>query len=91
MRGVLGYYAAQSPDLADRFKRTFFAAVDELSAFPGKYPVKLAPAIRTRLMRPFPFLAFYAIEHDVVFVLTVQYAGPRPAYLRAVARERELH
>ncbi|MEI6466985.1 MAG: hypothetical protein WCQ89_19825 [Verrucomicrobiota bacterium] len=42
-------------------------------------------------MSPFPFLVFYAIEPVVVFGLTVQCAGPRPAFLGAVAREREIH
>lgn len=44
--------------------------------------------IRTRLMRPFPYLIFYAVGHDVIYVLTVQYAGRKPAYLRGIARER---
>ena len=42
-------------------------------------------------MSPFPFLVFYAIEPVAVFGLTVQYAGPRPAFLGAVACEREIH
>lgn len=81
-------YEKEAPGQGERFKRTFYATVDEMLAFPAKHAVKIDAEIRTRMMRPFPYLIFYAVEHDIVSVLTVQYAGRKPAYLRAVVRER---
>ena len=89
MREAMARYDEVSLGQGERFKRTFYQAVDALLLFPEKHAVKLDAAIRTRLMRPFPYLVFYAIEHDVVFVLTVQYAGRKPAWLRGVARGRQ--
>jgi hypothetical protein len=48
----------------------------------GRYEAQ-SPGLGERFKR-----MFYAVEHDVVYVLTVQYAGRKPAYLRRVAQER---
>ena len=87
VRDAMARYEEVSPELGQRFKRTFYAIVDEILIFPEKYAVKFAD-VRTRLIRPFPYLVFYAVENDRVFVLTVQYAGRRPAYLKTTIRER---
>ena len=84
----MGRYEERSLELGARFKRTFHATVDAILNFPEKDAVRLESAIRVRLMRPFPYLIFYAVEHDVIFVLTVQYAGRRPALLRAIVQGR---
>ena len=88
VREAMASYDERSPGLGARFKSTFYASVDSVLVFPEKHRVKIDEEIRTLLMRPFPYLIFYAIERDVVFVLTVQYAGRRPAFLKAVAQER---
>lgn len=90
MREAMGRYNERSTELGERFKRAFYESIDAILNFPEKDAVKLAAAIRARLMRPFPYLIFYAVEHDVVFVLTVQYAGRRPALLRAIVRSRQI-
>ncbi|MEY2879409.1 MAG: hypothetical protein RLZZ15_1789 [Verrucomicrobiota bacterium] len=91
MREATGRYNEQSTELGARFKRTFYACVDALLNFPEKDAVRCDPVIRARLMRPFPYLVFYAVEDDVVYVLTVQYAGRKPALLRAIVRERRIY
>ena len=88
VREAMADYEERSPGLGARFKRTFYETVGDILVFPEKHAVKVDEEIRTRLMRPFPYLVFYAIENDIVFVLTVQYAGRRPAFLRAIAQER---
>lgn len=90
VREAVAYYDERSPGLGVRFKRTFYATVDSIRVFPEKHAVKLDREIRTRLMRPFPYLVFYSVEHGFVFVLTVQYAGLRPASLKAIAQERRV-
>ena len=90
VREAMASYDERSPGLGVRFKRTFYAAVDSILVFPEKHRVKIDKEIRTRLMRPFPYLILYAVESDVVFVLTVQYAGRRPALLKAIAQERRM-
>jgi hypothetical protein len=81
-------YELQSRGLGARLRGAFYATVDELTLFPEKNPIKIADVIRTRIMRPFPYLIFYAVESHPVFVLTVQYAGRDPAHLRTVVGER---
>ncbi|MBI4625467.1 MAG: hypothetical protein HY736_19880 [Verrucomicrobia bacterium] len=90
VRVAVTRYAECSVSLGERFKRTFYATVDDILFLPAKNAVKVDAEIRTRLIRPFPYLVYYVAEGDVVFILTVQYAGRRPAYLRSVARERLL-
>lgn len=80
-------YAGVSPELGQRFKRIFYATVDEILVFPEKYAVKIDD-VRTRLIRPFPYLVFYTVGNGRVFILTVQFAGRRPSYLRSTIRER---
>lgn len=88
VRKGMAHYDGQSPGLGGRFRRTFYAAVDDVLVFPEKHPVKLETAIRTRLMRPFPYLVFYAVENDIVYILSVQYAGRNPTFLGSVVRQR---
>lgn len=88
VRDGMARYGEVSPALAERFKRNFYATLDAMVLFPQKQAVKFSPGIRTRLMQEFPYLIFHAVENDVIFVLTLQYAGRKPAYLRAVVRER---
>ncbi len=90
MREAMARYDRESPGLGSRFKRTFYASVDDFLLFPEKYAVKQAPGIRTWIMRPFPYLIFYAVEGDVVYVLAVQYAGRSPDFLESTALERRL-
>jgi hypothetical protein len=85
----MAYYDQRSPGLGLRFKQSFYSAADDIVVFPEKYAVKAKPGIRTRLMRPFPYLVFYAIENATVFVLAVKYAGLHPDSLRSVARKRQ--
>ena len=89
MREAMARYEKLSRGLGERFKRTVYATVDEVLFLPEKNAIKVGADIRTRLIRPFPYLIFYVVEGGVVFVLTVQYAGRKPAFLRAVVRERQ--
>lgn len=82
------HYDRRSPGLGVRFRRAFYASVDDLLVFPEKSPLKGGSGIRTRLMRPFPYLVFYAVENAVVFILSVQYAGRNPAFLENVVQQR---
>ncbi len=88
VREAMARYDREAPGLGARFQRTFYAAVDDLLDFPEKYPVKQESGIRTRLMRPFPYLVFHAVENDVVFILSVQYAGRGPRFLQSIAQQR---
>ena len=83
------YYSGLALGLEDRFKHTFYNAVDELLRFPEKNAVKIVPEIRTRLRRPFPYLIFYVVKEEVVFVLAVQYAGRKPDRLRGIISQRD--
>ena len=78
MGEVVAHYNRCSAGLGERFKRTFYATVDEIVVWPESNAVKFE-GIRTRLVWPFPYLVFYAVETGVIWILSVQYAGRRPA------------
>jgi hypothetical protein len=88
VREAMTRYQALTLGLGARFKRAFYATVDDMLFLPEKNAVKVGGEIRTRLMRPFPYLIFYAVADETVFVLAVQYAGRKSAFLRSVVRER---
>ena len=88
VREATAYYESRSPGLGERFKRAFYRTVDGILVYPEKFAVKLDGEIRTRLMRPFPYLIFYAVEPATVYVLPVQYAGRRPGFLQSVVQQR---
>ena len=88
VRSAMAYYEERSVGLGVRFKRVFYGTVDKILVFPEKQAVKVGHDLRTRLMRPFPYLIFYAVERDAVFLLSVQFAGLRPAALGAIAERR---
>lgn len=88
LREAMAHYEDCSPDLGVRFKNAFYATLDGTLLFPGKHAVKVDKEIRTHLMRPFPYLIFYAVIGEIVFVLALQYAGRKPAYLRTLVTER---
>lgn len=76
------------PGLGDRFKATFYARVEQIVSMPLAHPVTRFDDIRTALFRRFPYLVFSAVETETVFVLSVQYAGLDPAWLREIAAGR---
>lgn len=84
----MAHYEGCSAGLGQRFKVRFYAAVDEIIVLPEKYARKVGE-IRTCLIRPFPYLLYFAVENGTVFVLSVQYAGRSPAYLRSLVAERK--
>ncbi len=88
VRSAMASYDERSSGLGLRFKRTFYRTIDSILLFPLKGAVKIDGVIRTQLMRPFPYLIFYVAENTAVTVISVQYAGRKPAYLRTLVRER---
>lgn len=75
--------------LAEQFKRTFYDGGDDILRFPKQHAIKVAPEIRTRLLRPFPYLIFDVVQDEVVFLLAVQYAGRKPERLRTIISQRD--
>lgn len=85
---VVAHYDSCSAGLGLRFKARFYVTVDEIMILPSKYARKVGD-IRTCLIRPFPYLIYFAVEDSRVFILTVQYAGRSPAYLHAITAQRQ--
>jgi toxin ParE1/3/4 len=82
------HYERRSPGLGRRFKKAFYSVVDGLLVFPARHAVKYAEEIRTVVLRPFPYLVFYAVDPGVVYVVAVQYAGRDPENLETTLKER---
>ena len=88
VRAAMAHYEHCVPGLGQRFKRTLYATVDEMLRFSEKSAVKVGAEIRTRLMRPFPYLIFHVVQNGRVFILAVQFAGRKPEYLQRAVRTR---
>lgn len=80
------YYEARSPGLGDRFLRAFDAAVAEIQASPGLWPV-VEDDLRRHTMRRFPFGIYYRILPDELRILVVKHHSRHPDYWRHRLRD----
>lgn len=87
IQAACAYYDSKVPGLGGRFKAAFYTRVEQIAAMPQACPVRFDD-VRTAQLKRFPYLVFHAVELDTVFVLTVQYAGRDPAWLRERASGR---
>lgn len=73
------YYDLQQKDLGTGFKKDVQSCVDRILLSPRLYPYAIQN-IRRSLLHRFPFSVFYAIEDDVIVILSVAHQNRRPFY-----------
>lgn len=81
LRAAADYYDSQSPGLGSRFTQS----VAELCLMILDQPLagsEVAPSIRRRLVRRYPYAVLYAIESEDVLVLALAHHRRRPGYWR---------
>jgi toxin ParE1/3/4 len=75
------FYEGRSPGLGDRFLSEFDAAVAEIQASPGLWPV-VEGDLRCHTMRRFPFGIYYRVLGDELRILVVKHHSRHPDYWR---------
>ncbi len=75
------FYEAKSPELGERFLNEFDAAVAEIQASPGLWPI-VEGDLRCHTMRRFPFGIYYRVLPDELRVLVVKHHRRHPDFWR---------
>src|SRR5262249_27791476 len=73
------YFELQSPGLGRRFLTEAMRAESRVLAFPFA-GAEVAPGIRRRLMRSFPFALLYTLTPEGILILAVAHTSRRPDY-----------
>lgn len=75
------YYDVESPGLGGAFLDEIEHAFTQILAFPEASPFGRAP-IRVKILVAFPYSMHYAVDGDVVLVLSLAHHSRRPFYWR---------
>ena len=87
---IAGYawYEAKAPGLGEDFLRVFYGGAGEISHHPLSYP-RVHGEIRRRLLRRFPYAAYFTVEGNVVVVLGLFHCARDPRTLSVELRRRD--
>ncbi len=87
LRAAAAWYEIRTTGLGQSFKAEFFAVTERVAAWPLSQPLRF-DSVRTAKLEHFPYLVFFVVEQEQVWVLAVQYAGRDPAILRSLMQVR---
>ena len=77
---AVAYYESRQAGLGASYLAEFEAAMRQVCAAPGRYPVERQPDIRRIRLKRFPFMVLYREMGGVVQVLAVAHYRRRPEY-----------
>jgi plasmid stabilization system protein ParE len=81
-RAARDWYAARSPDVAERFRMAVDRAVDRIEANAGALPVFVRAYRWVRISR-FPYVLIFQLHSPgVVMIVAVAHTSRRPGYWR---------
>lgn len=78
---AVGYYAAISPNLADRLNNEIERLIREIRRQPERF-FRFSPPARRALSREFPCSVVYLDQPDRIWIVAVMHAKRRPDYWR---------
>lgn len=73
------WYAARSPEAADRFMAELDRVVGMIAESPTRWPEYRGSARRVRLRR-FPYFAIYRIQPEMVLIVAIAHHRRKPGY-----------
>lgn len=73
------FYEGRSQSLGERFLREFDAAVAEVLASPGRWPL-VEEGLRCHTMSRFPFGIYYRVGDEELRILAVKHHSRHPDY-----------
>ena len=74
---ILSYIASRNPTAAIAMRERIESAATQIGDFPYSAPVTDEPGVHQMVVRGFPYLVFYNIEGDGVFVVHVWHGARR--------------
>jgi plasmid stabilization system protein ParE len=75
------WYESQQSGLGGQFRTEVFRVFDRLTETPLIYQ-KVHGEVRRAIVRRFPYLIWYRVISETVFVLACSYAGRDPRYVK---------
>ena len=79
--GMVDYYAAVGPQLAEAFVDEVEAGIARILAHPEAWS-PLEGGVRRCLLKRFPFGVYYCVEDEMVVVHAIMHMSRRPDYWR---------
>lgn len=79
LKAEVAYYEAITPGLGADFSERIFAAIDLACQFPDLGAPE-GNGLRSLIAKRFPFIIYYEVLRDVVFVWAVMHAAREPGY-----------
>ena len=77
--GAIAYYNECQPGLGQDFAVETYAVIERILAYPKAWPVLEEDVRRCQTSR-FPYGVLYAIDGDLIFILTVMHLHREPEY-----------
>jgi plasmid stabilization system protein ParE len=71
------WYESEAPGLGRRFRAEANAAIERMSANPLQFPA-VVNNVRRALLRRFPYMLFFTIDGDTLFVIACFHASRNP-------------
>lgn len=81
-REAARYYESEAAGVGVAFVVAVHRAADEVAVAPFATQV-IRSGIRRKVMRNFPYSLFYAVEADVIVIVSVAHQRRRPSYWHA--------
>jgi toxin ParE1/3/4 len=79
---AIRFYTRANRSVGERFVRSIEQAIEDIVAAPLRWRALLC-GLRRRVIRGFPYVVFYRVHEDAVFVLAVAHCSRRPGYWRS--------
>ena len=73
------YYEIQATNLGDDFLNIIEEAVNEIANQPHAW-LEIAPKVRRRLVRRFPYSILYAVHDDEIIIVAIMHQKQKPNY-----------
>jgi plasmid stabilization system protein ParE len=75
------WYESEQEGLGKEFAREVYAALEELAAYPLRFPTIYQRA-RRRVIKRFRYVIIYEIKPDHVFIVSIMHTSRSPGYWR---------
>ena len=76
----VAYYESKRPGLGATYLAEFEKSMADVCEAPNRYPIKMEPDIRRKIMKKFPFSILYRVASGSVQILAIAHHRRRPAY-----------
>lgn len=79
---AIRFYTRANRSVGERFVRSIEQAIAEIVSAPLRWRA-VRVGLRRRVIRGFPYVVFYRVREESVFILAVAHCSRRPGYWRS--------